>query len=822
MKFNRGDVTGADAATFNDQGWTTVNLPHTFQNLSVLSTSYYRGIGCYRKHFTLGAEQTGRKVLLYFEGAMTVTQVWINGTALPLHKGGFTPFCFDISQYCTFDGSDNVVSVRIDNKLQGDIPPEKADGGYVDFVLFGGLYRDVKLIITDPVYIPDAIHDWSNNFAAPGGQFITFPAVTAASATVGVDTWVKNTTPAAVSCRLATTLVDDRGEIIQSDESTVAVAAGAIVKATQTLNVANPRLWYPWQPVLYTLFTVVYNGAAPVDMYKTKIGIRKLEWTKTTGVFCNGQPFKLIGLNRHQAWPFVGGAAPNVQQRRDAALLKDAGCNFIRCSHYPQDPAFYDACDSLGILLWVEVPTWQGNTASYTQTWRDNLVRFCRTMIKSARNHPSAAIWAAGPNEASLNTAFDKILNDAAHAEDPTRPTTMARNYNANPNTYDIYGGNWFTNLPASNPDPATLGFLNAEHTGHTYETARNATEPTLIEHAARHENMVHLGRQQAWIHGSLGWCAFDYYNGDGAAIKAHGVMDIMHIPKFAYYFYKSQSGGDNYNGSKHPMVFIANYYMAGSPLDRKVFTNCEQVKLYRNNTLVGTMSPDTVADKCAHPSITFANIAFETGELRADGLIGGQVVASCTTRTPGVAARIALFADPNTIEANGSDFSRVIAQVVDANGTVLPTATNSISFTINAAGTLIGANPAAATAGQTIALAQAKRSEGVITVSATSGSLSAGSVSITVKPMPPLETGIVHVSAKLPIRPRDRVKTMIGPRLFVPAEAGRLPMSVTVHDLKGRLCYEGAVKNRVIDLSKQRNVANGVYIVHIRALSPK
>ena len=688
-KFNRNDVSGAQATTFNDQSWKTVHLPHTFSIQSSLAGSPYRGVGWYRKHFKLNSVYQNRKITVYFEGAATVSQVWINGTSLPTHYGAYNPFCYEISQYCKFDGSDNVIAMKLDNTYQKDTPPEKPNGSGLDYNIYGGLYRDVYLIVTDNVYIPEAVHDWNNKFESQGGQFITYPNVSAASATINIDSWIKNTTAASTSCRLVVTLVDGQNKVVQSGETTVTAATNALTKASQTLTVTNPDLWFPWKPQLYSLYTVVYNGTTPVDYYRTRIGIRKLTFTKTNGVYCNDQPFKILGLNRHQTWPYVGPAVPNIQQVRDAVILKEGGCNFVRCSHYLQDDAFFDACDSLGLLSWVEIPAWASGftPSSSMQPFTDRCIEAVRSNVRVGRNHPSIAIWGAGLNEGWQSNVWELIMHTAAKQEDTTRPTTQSRNYSTSNNVFDLYGGNWFTSIPTSNPDSRTLGFLISEHTGHTFITARTDSEQRLIDHAGKHEYMTSGVRAagKEWIHGTVGWCAFDYNSGGG--IQAHGAMDLMHIPKFCYYFYKSQSAGDNYDGKIHPMIYIANYYKSNSPLDRLVFTNCEQVRLYKNGTLVGTKTPDFAGNHCAHPSITFSNVSFEAGELKAEGLIGGQVVATHVVKTPLTPTKIVLKADPDTIEANGGDFSRIVAAIVDNNGTVVPTASNSITFSISGAG---------------------------------------------------------------------------------------------------------------------------------------
>ncbi|MBN1127649.1 MAG: DUF4982 domain-containing protein [Chitinispirillaceae bacterium] len=819
-KFYRGDASGASAPSFNDQSWSTVHLPHSFRNLTALSSSVYRGIGWYRKHFTLTSEQSDKRVTLFFEGAMTVAQVWINGTSLETHYGGYNPFCYDITQYCAFDGTDNVVAVRLDNTYQSNVPPEKPDNSGLDYTIFGGLYRDVRLILTNTMYIPEAVHDWSNGFALQGGQFITCPSVSASAATVRVETWIRNRSASAATCRLVTTLVDAQGTPAASDETSGSVSTSGVTKFTQTLTVADPHLWFPYDlPYRYTLNTVVYNGTGAIDHYSTKIGIRQFTWTQTNGFYCNGEPIKILGLNRTQQWPYVGGAVPNIQQVRDAVILKEAGCNFVRCSHYLQDDAFMNACDSLGMMLWIEIPSWASGFTPNLSThvlWAERCKEAVRTFIRHSRNHPSVAIWGS-VNEAWQNVAFDEAIQATMKQEDTTHPTTQSRNYATTNNVFDLYGGNWFTSVPASNPDPGTRGFLLSEHTGHTYPTARADEETRLISHALKHEQMTMWSREKPFIHGILGWCAFDYNSGNGAVVQNHGVMDIMHIPKFCCYFYKSQSAQYNYDGTKDPMVFIENYYAAGSPLDRTVFTNCEQVKLSRNGSPVGTQSPDKAGNACAHPPVTFSNVAFQSGSLKAEGLIGGQVVATHTVRTPGTVSGIVLTADPDTIVANGSDFSRVVAALVDADNTVVPTARNSITFTVSGNGAAIGQNPVAAIAGYHIILAQADLTPGTIRVSASAGSASSNQVTIVTLPLRQ-ETPIAAPATLSKRFCATRKSVLVhGTTLCLPPSfADQLHSPVAVYDLRGACVYRGTITSRRIDLAKEKKAGIKSYIVRI------
>lgn len=836
-KFERRDVSGANEATFNDDSWETVHLPHNFQDVSIAGGRYYRGVGWYRKHFFLDDTSfQGRQITVYCEGAMTVAEFWINGTKLATHYGGFSPFCYDITEYCNFGATENVIAVRLDNSYQNQVPPEKPDGSTVDFEMYGGIYRDVWLIITKKVFVPEGIHAWADDWDSQGGHFITFPDVSALSAGVMVRTWVKNATSASVNGKVVTTIVDAQQRSVQTSESAVqTIDAGSVTRFAQEITVSSPTLWYPWAPYLYTVHTVVYSGEEAADLYSTRIGIRTVEFTRTEGMNCNGVTFKMLGLNRHQTWAFVGHAVPNIQQRRDAEILKEASCNFVRCSHYLQDDAFMDACDSLGILIWVETPGWhccnnEGRPAD-DATWRNRHLDETRFMVRTARNHACVALWAPSINEAVSDPSIERPLNDLCHREDSSRMTSAARAgwqhpTGAGSNIYDVYGDNQFTpgSIPTSNPDNTTYGYINTEHTGHTYEEYSNRqtnSESDLLSHAWKHAQMTAEARDRgAWVHGGMGWCAFDYYT--GGTIRFHGVMDLMHYPKFAFWFYKSQSASDNYDGSIHPFLKIANWYTVNSPVNRDVYHNCEQVKLYRNGTLVATQGPATTLN-LAHGVTTFENIAFQEGMLTAEGLIGEVVVARDTARTPRGAEAIRLTADPVRIEANGGDFSRVIAEIVDVNGTFIPFTGNSIRFEISGPGTLIGDNPFTAQSGAAMNLAKAGLSSGTITVTATSSGLAESTVNIEVgsPSTTVLDQSIDSRRIVVTFMPMETVITSCSNIISLRGLTSGTPTGIMVYDLKGRLVYQTITERPVLDLSKKAALPNGIKIVKVRNVLP-
>jgi beta-galactosidase len=842
-KYIQGTPSGTpQSLTYGDGSWATINLPHNFQTQPRTGlASYYRGVGWYRRHFTLSSAYQNKVLTLYFEGAMTVATVYINGNQLTTNYGGMHPFCYDITQYCTTNGSDNVVAVQVDNTYNNMVPPENPMTG-IDYEIFGGLNKDVYLIATDKLYVPEAIHSWNSGWADQGGHFITYTNVTSNSATVQVETWVKNTTGAAVSGQCTTSVVDAAtNEVVQKNNAPFTAGTSGVTHVTQTINVTGIKAWSPWSPNLYRVYTVVYNGTTPVDIYSTRIGIRSITWSKTNGAYCNGTSFKLLGLNRTNQWPFIAHACPNNQQKRDATLLREYGCNFVRCSHYPMDDAFYDGCDSAGLLLWVEVPSWCYNVVPTTNTtWVGRMADELRFMVRNGRNRPSIAIWSVGLNEATKTAAFETPQNTLCHAEDPTRPTSAPRRSGteSSGNIMDFYGQNEFVpgSLPNSNPDPNTVGFMNTEHTGHMFmghSIRATSSEQELLDHATMHALMVTDGRNRAWCAGSLGWCAFDYYTHWNITpppyYAVHGVFDLMHIVKPAAYFYKSQSAGDNYDGSIHPMVKIANFYASNSPVDRRVYSNCQQVRLYQGTTLVNTLGPDNTPRyvnyigtpaatwNLAHPPFTFINVAYQAGTyLRAEGLINSIVVAVDTVRAPGNATTIKLVADPPVLEANGQDISRIEAYIVDANGTWVHSATTSITFTTTGTSAeLIGDNPTAAQAGASMILARATTTCGTFSVQASPSGLTPQTIAITVNcpttnvvPLPSVKKAGVNVSSQW--------RAMLVNNSFVLPAAIPLPATITLYTVGGEQVYRGTASNRGVRISGNQKLPFGIYIVKV------
>jgi hypothetical protein len=833
-KFNKSDVSNAQSTTYSDAAWQTVHVPHTIDYLNYHPTSYYEGITWYRKTFTVDASAAGKKVYLRFEGAMTVAQVYVNGTQVTKHYGGFTPFSIDVTQNITIGGS-NLIAVRLDNSWQDTVPPQKPPAnsswdGTVDYCLFGGIYRDVKLIVMDSLHVPDAGAYVPDAVADSGGVFVTTPSVSAASAAVKVKTIVKNEHLTSKTCVLQTTILDANGASVGTTQTTQNIASNGVFAFVQNFTVTTPSLWSPVNPALYKAITEVYDNTTLVDTVITRFGIRSISYVKQTGFFLNGSSVKLLGVNRHQLYPYLGHALPNRAQYRDAKILKDMGCNFIRMSHYPMSPSFMDGCDELGIMVEEEAPSWQGE--NLPDKWKLRHYLDIRSMIRRDRNRPSVIMWGAGLNEAQTqDLSFEQTSNATAKSEDTTRPTTMIRQYVVSNAVFDIYGNNVFTPpLPSSPVEQNSIGYFNSEHTGHTYPKSRWDPEADLIELAHRHELMTTEARTKAWVAGGSGWVAFDYntFFNSYQNVAYHGVADMFRIPKFSYYFYQSQCAGDNYIGSRHPMVFIESFnegYAMPSTQTFKIFSNCDQVELFVNGASVGARSPDA-GTSLAHPPFTFTNVSYASpGTLRADGKIGGTVVATQTLNRVGTKSKILLNSDTDTLFADGTDIARIVVTVADNNdrwshadvSTVVAVSASGAGKVICGSAGPVASGSITVEDGRLAFLVQAGLTAGTVTVNATSGTLASATKTITVVAMPAV--GVKQSGDRLTIR---RAAPVPGIRCegkyFVIENLDRSAESrIMVVSMSGRIVKRMNVAGNDHAIMQTGNFSEGIYTAIVK-----
>jgi len=737
-RFNRGDVSGAEAKAFADTSWGYVDLPHTPKFVTPDDTVAYGGLMWYRKHFTVPAGYQGRKLYVEFGAAMQLADVWVNGTMKTSHQGGYAPFTIDISGDVSYGGADNVIAVRLNSNFNANFPPGRSG---VDFQYHGGLYRHVTLHVLQPLHVTDAVYA---NKVAGGGVFVTYPAASTSSAMVSIKTNVINESTASKSAMVVSRLLDSGGAMVGSAMSTATVAAGANADVTQTITVSNPKLWHPSTPNLYTLATEVQDGTTAVDNLTTRIGIRRIAWSHSGGLTINGARWKALGVNMLEETYGLGNAVSDQSIYYDVKRIRDAGLTFIRGAHYPHAPAFYDACDALGVLVMDAQTGWQyfsSSTAFMNASYQE-----LRDMIRRDRNHPSIVVWEANLNESQYTDAWAMMAHSIVHAE---YPGDQAFSGQFQFTRSDIFiEASQHSVRTTTDTRPIIINEYGDWDYGGTSSTSRQSREAGDNAMLTATNN-VQDGQGKnivlSWFSADGYWQWSDYsgYNG----MSKSGLVDMYRLPKFAYYMLQSQrdpsvtvSGVDS-----GPMVYIANHWTSTSPTTVRVFSNCDQVSLYVNNTLSSTRSPDT-GTGLQHPPFTFAVGSFSAGTLRADCVMGGTTRATFTRQTPGAAAAIKLRPEATTMRADLADARLVFIDVVDANGTVVVTGNQQVTLSVSGPGSIIGPTTVTMKGGQLATWVRPGRTAGTITLTASASGLTAGSASFTSQTV-----------ADLPPAPADR-----------------------------------------------------------------
>lgn len=723
--FHLGDAAGADQPSFSDAGWEAVTLPHTARLEALVTgapgtpTWQWQGICWYRRTLRLPGGAAGKKVWLHFEGAMNVADVWLDGRNVGRHMGGFTPFVIDLTGRLEA-GRDAVLAVRLDNTDNPVTGPKPL--AQLDFNTYGGLYRYVHLVVKDPLHVTDPI---LANHPASGGVLVTYPRVTAQSATVRVQTHVRNDHPSARAFRVRTTLVGADGRVAVyklSDSQTL--PRGGDRDVVQEIDVAQPRLWSPTSPNLYTLRTEIVSGGRVVDSEQTRIGIRRIEFTRD-GFRINGETMFLRGTNRHQEHPYVGYAVPAAAQHRDAKRIKDAGFDYIRLSHYPHAPAFMDACDELGLVVMDSIPGWQYFGAD--PAFAELQYRNTRDLVRRDRNRPSVVLWEVSLNETGMPREFIARTHAIAHQELPGGQTftcgwmhgydvyIRARQHGgcppdaAEPCVVSEYGDWEYYAMTAGLNQDAFQGLTPAESNS---RQLRWQGERAMLQQALNFQEAHNDNRGGTAVGDGL-WVMYDYNRGYAPDIESSGCMDILRLPKYGYWFYRSQRdpGERLPNADSGPMVFIASEWTAESSPTVRVFSNCEQVELRLNGAAIERRAPDRdrVSTHLPHPPFTFRLDRFTAGTLEAVGLLGGRDVARHTVRTPGAVERMDVSVDfrGRAIDPAGKDVVFVRAELRDAAGALVSSAWENVAFGATGGVRLVGANPFSSEAGIASILAQ-------------------------------------------------------------------------------------------------------------------
>jgi beta-galactosidase len=605
--FIRQDVSGAQNVAFDDSAWSVVNLPHTWNNLDGQDGggNYYRGIGWYRTHYTVDASYTGRRLFLKFDGAFLVTDVYVNGNLLGEHQGGFAAFAFDATPYLNV-GADNVIAVKVSNAANADIPPLSAD-----FTFFGGLYRDVHFLATDPVQISPL------DYGSPG-VYLRPTNVSASSANLQVTTVVSNATAAATTVMVLAVITDAATNVVTTLTNVITLPAASVSNVLASTTISNPHLWNGlYDPYLYQVFVEVWKGTTVADVVAQPLGFRYFSVDPTNGFFLNGQHYDLHGVDMHQDWLNCGSALTNAQRVTNFLFLKELGATAVRLSHYEHHEETYQLADQNGVILWSEVPNINSITAS--SAYYTNTLQQLKEMIRQRYNHPSVVCWglyneitlSGGPNPSPLISQEAQL----AAQEDPTRLTTAAANSSDNDQTtlystlicfnkyYGWYGGAltdlgpWADNFHSTYP-ARMVGLSEYGCGASLYQHSEDpVSEPANAGpyHPEEYQNLFHESywqqmKARPFLWGKFIWNLFDFASdgrneGDAPGRNDKGLVTYdRQVRKDAFYWYKA-------NWTTNPMVYLSGHTFTNrqtNAITAKVYANCDSVELFVNGASQG------------------------------------------------------------------------------------------------------------------------------------------------------------------------------------------------------------------------------------------
>lgn len=565
-----------------------VRLPHTCKEtpFHYFDESLYQMVSGYRRHLLIPKNWQGKRILLTFEGAAHDSTVFCNGKKVGEHHCGYTAFTVDLTDNVLY-GQDNLLCVRLDSRENLNVPPF---GYVIDYMTYGGIYRDVRLEVKEKVSLSDI-------FVHTAIDFRSSPVTAQITSEITLTESDENVTIRQYYMPKSTAAAQESWRLLCEQTVSADVSCGKEFSLTATITA--PLLWDTEEANLYILKTQLYQDNTILDETETTFGIREAVFKKD-GFYLNGRKLRIRGLNRHQSFPYVGYAMPKSMQRLDADLLKkELGLNAVRTSHYPQSHYFLERCDELGLLVFTEFPGWQhiGD-----DSWKAQAVANAEDMIRQYRNHPSIILWGIRINESPDDDAFYEKTNAVAHKLDPSRPTGGVRAMKKSHLLEDVYTYNDFLHdgeMPGCDPKKKVTSdmekpYLISEYNGHMYPTKAFDNEERRSEHAIRHANVLDAVAGQPDIAGSFGWCMFDYNThkdfGSGDRICYHGVMDMFRNPKLASNIYACEQEQtpvleitSSMDIGEHPGCNRGNIY---------ILSNADSVKMYKNDRFIKEYLP--------------------------------------------------------------------------------------------------------------------------------------------------------------------------------------------------------------------------------------
>ncbi|HEY3267194.1 MAG TPA: beta-galactosidase GalA [Armatimonadota bacterium] len=727
-----GSAVTKPAFQLGGGGWKPVRLPHDF----VVEQPFDRradpshgfrptGIGWYSKTFTIPAADRGRRLSLEFDGVYRDSTVWLNGVELGRHASGYTGFAYDATAACRF-GASNTLVVRADAR--------RTEGWWYEG---GGIYRHVWLVKTSPVHV-----DHWGTFVLPT-RIAPGPKP---SSVVSIRTAVRNDSPRPVQCRVTSRIVDANGRLAGEAQSAQTVPAGGAADVSQSVRVANARLWSLESPHLYRVLTTVSRSGRALDTYETSFGIRTIRFDMDRGFTLNGKPVKIQGTCNHQDFAGIGVALPDRVHVFKLEKLKAMGSNAYRCSHHPYAPELMDACDRLGILVMDENRKLGDSPEILGQV---------ESMVRRDRNHPSVIMWSMC-NEERLQGSPEgarqfKAMEQVVKRLDASRPVSCAMNggwgsgislvedlqgCNYNDHLYDSFHRD-HPDIPMYGSETASTLTTRGEYEKNPdagYVSAYNFTDWSWKAIADR-----------PFMAGSFVWTGFDY-RGEPTpytwpCVNSHfGIMDTCGFPKDNYWYYLAWWG-------KRPMAHLMPHWnwsgKDGQDITVRCFSNCDTVELFLNGVSQG-------AKPMPRNEHVDWMVRYVPGRLSVIGRNAGKTAAADFVETTGAPAALRMRADRQAILADGEDVGILAVDVVDAKGRVVPTAGNAVTFGVSGPGAVIGvgngdpssheadkASRRSAFNGHCLAIVQAGARPGRITVTASSPGLRPAAITMASTPAP-------------------------------------------------------------------------------------
>ena len=697
-----GEFTPAAAMPkFDDSAFARVTLPHCVTQLSWenWAPGSWERVWIYRRHFSIPKQMRDLRIFLEFDGVMVGATPTLNGHTLPKHLGGYLPFDYELTQLLE---EKNVLSVEVDSRWS-NVPPEGSPIGpkRVDYLEPGGIYRGARIKAVPHVFIRDV-------FAKPV-QVLDPARRIDAVCTLDADQVPRE------KLELQLELRDGERVLARTREAVHLDKPGRTEVKQSLTSLGNVALWDVDAPRLYQVVTTLFAGSKPVHNHSVRVGFREARF-ELDGFFLNERRLQIFGLNRHQYFPFVGGAMPGRVQRRDAEILRrEFHCNFVRCSHYPQAVEFLDACDELGLMVWEEPPGWGylGDDA-----WKELLVRDVGEMIKRDRNHPSVVIWGVRANESANDVPLYRRTTELAKSLDDSRPDSGSMTSGSRKTWKETWHEDVFAFDDYHSAPDGTVG-IEAPTDGVPYMLSEAVGQFSYPNHKGfaniyRRAAEMDIQKQQALWHaqahsragavprncGVVAWCAFEYPSlvNDYKTVKYPGVADLFRIPKLGASFYRAQ--GD----PKDQPTIEPNFYWDFGPRTPKgpgkqvaVFSNCERIEVFVAGRKHAVLHPDIKNYPNLKHAPFFVDLELDGAqypELHLDGYIGTKLAVSRSFSSDPKHDRLYLHADDAELIGDGVDMTRLVCKVVDLHGADRAYGSGSVHFQITGPGTIVGDNP--------------------------------------------------------------------------------------------------------------------------------